>query len=81
VIYVPIQVNIHEAKTHLSKLLARVKEGQEVIIAKGGKPVARLIPIVEKPVRRIPGTAKSKILVSPSFNDPLPEDVLEDFEK
>jgi len=78
---VPIQVNIHEAKTHLSKLLAQVKEGHEVIIAKGGKPVARLIPIVEKPARRIPGTAKNKIMVCKSFNDPLPEDVLEDFEK
>jgi len=77
---VPIQVNIHEAKTHLSKLLARVKEGQEVIIAKSGKPIAKLIPIVEKPARRVLGTAKGKILVSPSFNDPLPEDALDDFE-
>ncbi|MDO9534822.1 MAG: type II toxin-antitoxin system Phd/YefM family antitoxin [Bacillota bacterium] len=77
----PIQVNIHEAKTHLSKLLVRVKEGQEVIIAKGGKPIAKLIPIVEKPVRRIPGTAKNQIFVSPSFYDPLPDNVLEEFEK
>jgi len=78
---VPLQVNIHKAKTHLSKLLAQVKEGQEIIIAKSGKPIAKLIPIAEKPVRRIPGTAKNKITISPSFNDPLPEDLLEEFEK
>lgn len=77
----PLQVNIHEAKTHLSKLLAQVKKGQEIIIAKSGKPIAKLIPIAEKPARRIPGTAKNKITISPSFNDPLPENVLEEFEK
>jgi len=76
-----IQVNTHEAKTHLSKLLARVREGQEVIIAKGGKPVARLVPVLEQHPKRVPGTAKNKIFISPSFNDPLPEDVLEEFEK
>jgi prevent-host-death family protein len=78
---VPLQVNIHEAKTHLSKLLAQVKKGQEIIIAKSGKPIAKLIPIVEKPARRVPGTAKDKITISPSFDDPLPENVLEEFEK
>ncbi len=77
----PLQVNIHEAKTHLSKLLAQVKKGQEIIIAKSGKPIAKLIPIVEKPARRVPGTAKDKITISPSFDDPLPENVLEEFEK
>ena len=77
----PLQVNIHEAKTHLSKLLAQVKKGQEIILAKSGKPIAKLIPIVEKPARRVPGTAKDKITISPSFDDPLPENVLEEFEK
>lgn len=77
----PILVNIHEAKTHLSKLLSRVKEGQEVIIAKGGKPVARLVPFVENLPKRLPGTAKGQIVISPTFNDPLPEDILEEFEK
>ena len=76
-----IQVNTHEAKTHLSIHLAKVKEGHEVIIAKGGKPVAKLVPVVEHCPKRLPGTAKNRIIISPSFNDPLPEDVLEEFEK
>lgn len=80
-IILTIQVNTHEAKTHLSKLLAKVKEGHEVIIAKGGKPVAKLVPVVEHCPKRLPGTAKNRIIISPSFNDPLPEDVLEEFEK
>jgi prevent-host-death family protein len=76
-----IKVNIHEAKTHFSKLLARVNEGEEVIIAKSGMPIARLVPIKEQQKRRIPGSAKGKIVVAPDFNDPLPEQVLEEFEK
>ena len=76
-----VQVNIHEAKTHLSKLLARVREGEEVIIAKAGKPVARLIPVVEQPVRRVPGSAKGKLMIAPDFDAPLPEAVLKTFEE
>ncbi|KYH31406.1 type II toxin-antitoxin system Phd/YefM family antitoxin [Neomoorella mulderi] len=76
------QVNIHEAKTHFSKLLAQVKEGREVIIAKAGKPVARLIPITsDKPERRHPGSAKGKITIAPDFNAPLPEAILKEFEE
>lgn len=77
----PMQVNVHEAKTHFSKLLARVKEGEEVIIAKAGKPVARLVPIREQPVRRVPGSARGKVSIAADFNEPLPESVLEAFEK
>ncbi|MBC7106556.1 MAG: type II toxin-antitoxin system Phd/YefM family antitoxin [Firmicutes bacterium] len=77
----PVQVNIHEAKTHFSKLLARVKEGEEVVIAKAGTPVARLVPITERPVRRVPGSAKGKVSIGADFNEPLPENVLEAFEK
>lgn len=73
-------VNIHEAKTHLSRLLARVMGGEEIIIAKSGKPVARLVPFSEKPVERIPGTAAGDIILSPDFDAPLPEDLLESFE-
>jgi prevent-host-death family protein len=73
-------VNIHEAKTHFSKLLDRVMNGEEIIIAKAGTPVARLLPITEKPVKRVPGSAAGKIWISPDFNAPLPEDVLKDFE-
>lgn len=74
-------VNIHEAKTNLSKLLNKVKEGQEVIIAKAGNPVARLVPYTDKLSKRVPGSAKDKIIVSPDFNDALPEHILKEFEK
>ncbi len=77
----PLKVNIHEAKTHFSKLLARVNAGEEVIIAKAGKPVARLVPVVEEKSRRTPGSAKGKIILSDDFNAPLPEKVMEEFEK
>lgn len=74
-------VNIHEAKTHLSQLLARVKEGEEIIIAKAGKPIARLVPVVERPAHRVAGSAKGKIVIAPDFDAPLPEPVLEAFER
>ncbi|GIX49125.1 MAG: antitoxin [Candidatus Tectimicrobiota bacterium] len=74
------QVNVHEAKTHFSKLLARVSAGEEVIIAKAGKPIARLVPILERPVRRVPGSAKGKVVISPDFDAPLPASVLRAFE-
>lgn len=77
----PREVNVHEAKTHFSKLLALVKEGEEIIIAKAGKPVARLVPFAEQPHKRIPGTAKGKIVVAPDFEEPLPESIQELFER
>ncbi|CEP66323.1 Type II toxin-antitoxin system, antitoxin Phd/YefM [Moorella glycerini] len=76
-----LQVNIHEAKTHFSKLLAQVKEGREVIIAKAGKPVARLVPITSDKPERHPGSAKGKITIAPDFNAPLPEAILKEFEE
>jgi len=65
--------NVHEAKTHFSKLLERVLNGEEVVIAKAGKPVARLSPIVKEVSRRIPGVDKGKVIIRPNFNDPLEE--------
>ena len=65
------QVNIHEAKTHLSKLLERVQAGEEITIAKAGKPIARLSAIQERPKRRVPGN--DKIVIHANFDDPLPE--------
>lgn len=76
-----VQVNIHEAKTHLSKLLTQVKAGEEVIIAKAGRPIARIVPVVERPVQRLPGSAKGKVTITPDFDAPLPEAILEDFER
>lgn len=64
-------VNIHEAKTHLSRLLQRVQAGEEITIAKAGKPIAKLTAIQERPKRRIPGN--DKIIIHPNFDDPVPE--------
>ncbi len=77
----PKTVNIHEAKTNFSKLLTRVRMGEEIIIAKAGKPVARLVPIRSRPAERVPGSAKGQIWISPDFDAPLPEEILREFEK
>lgn len=74
-------VNVHEAKTHLSRLLDMVSQGEEVIIAKAGKPVARLVSVEERPKRRLPGSAVGQAVLSEDFDAPLPEDVLESFER
>jgi prevent-host-death family protein len=68
-----MEVNVHEAKTHLSKLLERVAQGEEVIIAKAGKPVARLVAIKAKKAPRPIGTAKGLFELPDDFNDPWPE--------
>jgi prevent-host-death family protein len=72
-------VNMHEAKTHFSKLVDSVMKGNEVVIAMAGKPVAKLTPIEKKPKRR-PGALKGKIRIAKDFDDPLPKDILSDFE-
>ena|SRR6266699_3541942 len=67
--YVAITINVHEAKTHFSKLLARVNAGEEIIIARAGKPVARLAPVVPKAAKkRVPGIDKGKIWMSEDFD-------------
>ena len=68
-------VNVHEAKTHLSRLLARVEAGEEIVIARNGKPAARLVACKPRGKRR-PGTLKGKIEIDDSFFDPLPEEEL-----
>ena len=75
-----VTVNIHEAKTHLSRLLPRVMAGEEIIIARAGKPVARLIPIGDRPATRVPGSATGKVVIAPDFDAPLPDEILEAFE-
>ncbi|MGH7551386.1 MAG: type II toxin-antitoxin system Phd/YefM family antitoxin [Gemmatimonadota bacterium] len=72
-------VNIHEAKTHLSRLLRRVAAGEEILIARSGEPVARLVPIGGERKRRL-GTDRGAFRVPDDFNAPLPDHVLEDFE-
>jgi prevent-host-death family protein len=76
-----MEVNIHEAKTHLSKLLERVALGEEVIIAKAGKPVAKLVPLSSEPKTRILGSAKGEFVVPDDFNDPLPKEIEDLFYK
>ena len=70
--------NIHQAKTHFSKLVERVAAGEEIIIGKAGKPVARLVPYKEAPPQRKPGSMKGKIRIARDFDD-LPADVLAAF--
>lgn len=73
-------MNIHEAKTHFSKLLRRVAAGEEIVIARAGRPVARLVPYeVEKGRRRL-GGYEGRIRWAGDFDAPLPAAVLEEFE-
>ena len=76
-----MKVNVHEAKTHLSKLLERVALGEEVEIAKAGKPVAKLVPINDQPKTRVLGSAKGEFVVPDDFNDPLPKEIEDLFYK
>lgn len=68
-------VNIHEAKTHLSRLLDRASKGEEIVIARAGKPVARLVPLANAVARRTPGSAAGLVRISDDFDAPLPEDL------
>lgn len=72
-------VNIHEAKTHLSRLVERAASGEEIVIARNGRPVARLVPFTPLGKRRTFGRMRGKIQVADDFDAPLPDDVLADF--
>jgi prevent-host-death family protein len=74
-----MNAGVHEAKTNLSKLLRKVAAGEEVVITRGGRPVARLVPI-EPPTRPL-GRDRGRFEVPPDFDAPLPEDVLDSFER
>ena len=76
-----MEVNVHEAKTHLSKLLERVALGEEVVIAKAGKPVAKLVSIASEERRFKLGSAKGEFVVPDDFNDPLPKEIEDLFYK
>jgi prevent-host-death family protein len=73
-------VNIHEAKTQLSKLVERVRAGEEIILAKAGEPVARIVPYVPVRSPRKPGALKGKIRIGKDFDAPLPDELLAAFE-
>jgi prevent-host-death family protein len=70
-----VEVNIHEAETHLSRLLERVALGEEVIITEGGEPFAKLVSVVTFPSGRLLGSAKGEFTVPDDFNDPLPKEI------
>ena len=72
-------VNIHEAKTHLSRLLQNVTGGEEVIIAKAGKHMARLVPCEMPKAKRVPGRGRGKGSIADDFDAPLPEEILKGF--
>jgi prevent-host-death family protein len=73
-------INIHEAKTHLSRIVDEVAEGAEVIIAKAGKPMARLSPLASPPRKKKLGLLRGKIKVPDDFNAPIDEEVIVKFE-
>lgn len=68
------QVNIHEAKTHLSRLVDRAASGEEIVIARAGRPVARLAPLIVEPKPRRSGIWKGKGSIADNFDDPLDEE-------
>lgn len=73
------QVNVHEAKTHLSRLLERVAAGEEIVIARSGRPIAKLSPYPDVQQPRVPGLWKGKGWMADDFDDDLPDDVLRAF--
>ena len=76
----PIEaMNIHQAKSHLSRLLAEVQSGREVLITKAGRPIAKLVPYTGHAGHRAPGGWKGLVRIAPDFNE-LPEDVVDLFE-
>jgi prevent-host-death family protein len=74
------QVNIHQAKTELSKLVERAESGEEIIIARAGKPAAKLVPLTRARGRRKLGLLDGKFQIPDNFNAPLPDSVTRAFE-
>lgn len=67
-------VNVYEAKTHLSQLLDRAAAGEEIVIARAGRPIARLVALAESSARRVPGAWRGKVTLAADFDD-LPDDI------
>jgi len=76
-----MEVNIHQAKTHLSQLLEKVVMGEEVIIAKAGRPIAKIVPLAKTARKRVLGGAKGDFVVPKDFNAPLPKEIEDSFWK
>ena len=71
--------NVHAAKTHLSRLIEEAAAGEEVVIARAGRPVARLLPFEARAEPRRPDLLKGKIWIADDFDDPLPEEIMAAF--
>jgi len=74
-----VTVNIHAAKTQLSRLLEQVEAGEEIVIARAGKPIARIVPLAQAQPRRRLGLLAGQFTVADDFDAPLPDDVLDLF--
>jgi prevent-host-death family protein len=74
-----IKINIHEAKTHLSRYVEEAAQGKEIIIAKAGKPIARIAPLAPAKAKRKLGLLDGKARIPDDFNSPLPDEVLAEF--
>ncbi|MBN3894733.1 MAG: type II toxin-antitoxin system Phd/YefM family antitoxin [Nostoc sp. NOS(2021)] len=75
-----VNINIQEAEVAFSELLNRVSRGEEITITQDGIAIARLVPVNQNPLQRIPGSVKGLITISPDFDAPLPDDILASFE-
>lgn len=73
-------VNLYEAKTNLSQLVERAARGEEIVIAKAGRPLARLVPLARRTTPRPLGLLAGQVTVGPDFDDPLPDDIQAAFE-
>ena len=73
-------INIYEAKTNFSKVISRVEAGEEIIIARAGRPVARIVPLNAPPGERSPGSWAGQIRMADDFDDPLPEEWMSELE-
>ena len=73
-------LNLYEAKTSLSKLVDRAAAGEEIIIAKAGRPLAKLVPLRENELPRSPGGWEGKVYIAEDFDAPLPDELLDAFE-
>lgn len=72
-------INLYEAKTNLSQLVDRAAAGEEIVIAKAGRPLARLVPLKARTEARLPGLLKGRIVIGPNFDGPLPNEVAKAF--
>ena len=74
-------VNMHQAKSSLSRLVERALAGEDILIARNGEPLVRLVPVPRTPKPRVPGRGKGKIWIAPDCFDPMTEEELELWEK